>query len=55
GIHRIEWPPNSHDRKTIEHVWWFLKKHVLKSYPELLRMGNSRKEFRAFLRAYREA
>jgi hypothetical protein len=48
-------PPFSPDLNPIEHLWWHLKNHVLKLYPELTNMGTGEEDIQALERALVEA
>lgn len=51
----INWPPYFSDLNLIEHIWFHLKKLVLKKHPEIENMGNEEKAYQALEQALIEA
>jgi hypothetical protein len=54
GIWTLEWPPYSLDLNPIEHLWWHLKRKIVKLHPELERMGGLKEDLDRLYKAAKE-
>lgn len=54
-IRTMVWPPYSPDLNPIEHLWWMLKRTVLRLYPHLSQLGDSEEEWDEFCKALKVA
>ena len=55
GVQTLDFPPYSPDLNPIEYLWLALKRKILKLYPELKQMGQSKENLEHLIKACKEA
>ena len=55
GVWTLDFPLYSPDLNPIKHLWLALKRKILKLYPELEQMGQSKEDLERLIEACKEA